>query len=262
MTLLGKILVLVNFGLSVMVLVWAMALYFGHIDWTDAKGEPSKSPPVPPGELKVRKDRVSDAWAALASADASWRANRADLLEQETYRVADRAWYDAELKHARSGAGDKSPAREIALDKDKGGMVLDPADAQNPRHKRPRLKNATDDANQPLVSLDENLRREKQQRDDLKKAEKKLADLIEETNQQTELLTPEKGKGLRQRIEDEKVKIALADEELAIIKPLLVNTAVESELILRRRQMLEARIKELTGVGVVSGASAAPGTKK
>jgi hypothetical protein len=58
---------------------------------------------------------------------------------------------------------------------------------------------------------------------------------------------------LRQRIEDEKVKVKLADEEQAILKPLLVNTAVEAELILRRREMLEQRIKELTGVGVASG---------
>ena len=253
MTLFGKILVLVNFGLSVMVLVWAMALYFGHIDWTDAKGEPSKSPPVPPGELKVRKDRVTDALAALGSADASWREQRAELPRQEGYRVADRAWYADEIKHARSGATAQQPAREIALD-DKGLMVLEAVDQQGqPGHVRPKLKNATDDLNKPLPSLDANLKREAEQQLALAGEEKKLQDLIEENQRLTELLTPKEGKGLRQRIEDEKVKVKLADEEQAILKPLLVNTAVESELILRRREMLEKRIKELTGVGVASG---------
>src|SRR5260370_37818069 len=121
MTLLGKILVLVNFGLSVMVLVWAMLLYFNHIDLSDAKGEPNKSPP---GQLKLRKDRIADALAALGSADASWRENRAGVLEQEADRVADRPWYEGELKHARSGANDNQPAREI--DFDNGLMVLQP----------------------------------------------------------------------------------------------------------------------------------------
>jgi hypothetical protein len=254
MTLFGKILVLVNFGLSVMVLVWAMAMYYGHIDWTDAKGDPNKVPPVPPGELKVRKDRVAEALAALGAADVSWREQRAELPRQEGYRVADRAWYADELKHARSEANAQNPAREIAVD-DKGLITLAPVDPQGqPGHVRPKLKNATeDDPKRPLLSLDANLKREQEQQLALAGEEKKLQDLIEENRRLTELLTPKEGKGLRQRIEDEKVKVKLADEEQAILKPLLVNTAVESELILRRREMLERRLKELSGVGVASG---------
>jgi hypothetical protein len=251
MTLLGKILVLVNFGLSVMVLVWAMLLYFNHVDLSDAKGEPGKTPPIPPGELKVRKDSISDALTALGSADASWRENRGLVLEQEADRAADRPWYAGEIKHAQSGADANNPTREIAFEN--GVMLLDPVDPQKPRHVRPRMKNATDDAGRPLASLDANLKSEEQQLQALAQTEKQLQDLIEETKRLTELLTPEKGKGLRQRIEDEKVKVKLADEEQAILKPLLVNTAVESELILRRREMLEARIRELRG-GVASGA--------
>jgi hypothetical protein len=245
MTLLGKILVLVNFGLSVMVLVWAMSLYYGHIDLSDnAKPEP--------GQLKLRKDRITDALAAGGSGDVSWRENRSAVLAQEADRVGDRVWYEGELQHARSGADDKKPAREIAFDN--GLMALDPVDPQKPRHVRPRMKNAKDAAGGNLVSLDEYLKREQQQRLALAEAEKKLQDLIEEATRLTERLTPKQGKGLRQRIEDEKVKVKLADEEQAILKPLLVNTAVEAELILRRREMLERRIKELSEVGVASGA--------
>src|SRR5437879_2491224 len=100
MTLLGKILVLVNFALSVMVMVWAMMLRVDHVDWTLGTKDQ-------PGELAPRDARVKDAWASLAAAEASWRDNRADVLEQEDFRVADRPWYEAELKHARSEATDQ-----------------------------------------------------------------------------------------------------------------------------------------------------------
>src|SRR5579872_6395172 len=90
MTLLGKILVLTNFALSVVALMWAMMLYYNRIDWTEGTKEK-------PGELRARKERLAELWENMKPADAAWRDVRAQLLEQEGFRADDRPWYLKEL---------------------------------------------------------------------------------------------------------------------------------------------------------------------
>jgi hypothetical protein len=60
-------------------------------------------------------------------------------------------------------------------------------------------------------------------------------------------------KGLQQRLIDERVKRDNVLKEQDLVKPLLVNTVVDSELILKRTKALEERIKELKNVGVATG---------
>ena len=153
------------------------------------------------------------------------------MLEQEGFRVADRPWYGAELKHARSEATDQKPVREIVFD-NKGQLLLDSVDAEGAaappaaleergRRRRPAARQPGGEPEGGTIGIKA-----------LADEQVKLRELIEEVQRLTDQLTPPKGKGkgLRQRIEDREVKVTLADEELAIIKPLLVNTAVESEL--------------------------------
>ena len=61
-------------------------------------------------------------------------------------------------------------------------------------------------------------------------------------------------KGLHQRLEDEKAKRQGVIAELKRVKPRLVNTVVEGQLILNRQKQLESRIDELKkgGVGVAA----------
>jgi hypothetical protein len=72
---------------------------------------------------------------------------------------------------------------------------------------------------------------------------------IVKANELTDKIIGDKDKGVRglqQRIEDEKAKdAALRDEQKQLIRPQLVNTLVESELILKRKNQLERRIEEL-----------------
>jgi hypothetical protein len=245
MTLFSKILVVTLFGLSVVVMTWAMMFYIHREDLSEKTGK-----------LKPRKEHVAELWEGVRAADASYRGNRADVLAQERYRIADRPWYDAELKHALSGATAANPVREPVFNN--GVLVVAAVDAQNPKHVRPQLVPAKDAFGRPLESLVANLAAEQKKVADLVARQVELVTLIKQDTELTEQLVPPVGKGLRQRIEDEKVKIKLMDEELAIIRPLLVNTTVESELILRRREMLEARIKELTAAADVAAGPKQP----
>lgn len=242
MTLYGKILVLANFGLSVMAMIWALLFYFERVDWTDAKT----------GELAPRKALVEDQWTSFAAAEASWREVHGDLLLQENYRATDRPFYATEVENARTKATDLKPARTVVYDK--GVLVLAPV-ANEPKHLRPKMVNATDAFGKPLASLTSYIKAESDKRTALVAQQQKLQVLVEEDKRLTNLLTPEEGKGLRQRIEDEKVKVQRVDEELAIVQPLRINTAVENYLILQRDKMLRDRIEELKAAGgVVSGA--------
>ena len=54
-----------------------------------------------------------------------------------------------------------------------------------------------------------------------------------------------RSKGLRQRINDERAKRADVVAEADFVRPLLINTVVESELILKRQKSLRARVGEL-----------------
>jgi hypothetical protein len=247
MTLYGKILVLANFGLSVVALVCAMVFYFVdiHTDWSEGTKNQK-------GELADRKERVAALWEGIRTAEAGWRDVHANLLEQEGYRAADRPWYAEKLELARTKATDMQPAQTVVIDK--GALITEPV-ANEPKHLRPKMVDATDDFGRKLASLKWNNKANADKRDALVAQQKELAKLIDEDKRLTNELKPEEGKGLRQRIEDEKVKIKSADEELAIMRPLHINTAVENELILRRDKMLRARIAELeAALGLASGA--------
>jgi hypothetical protein len=176
-----------------------------------------------------------------------------ELLDQENYRAADRSWYLTEKEHARSGATDMPPpARTVTFAQ--GILVLAPVENQ-PKHLRPKMVDATDNFNRPLASQKWYNDAESKKRDALVAQQKKLEELIQKHRELSDLLKPPDGKGLLQRIEDEKVKVKNVDEELAIVQPLRINTAVENELILRRDKMLRARIEELkASLGVASGA--------
>jgi hypothetical protein len=256
MTTYGKILVLLNFGLSVAAMTLAIVFYYTRIDWTE--GSAAK-----PGELRARKARVDElSKSALPPAGATWAERRADVLDQEGWRVADRKWYDEQIRLALTDAdGVAKPVRDVVYEK--GRLVVDPVfdpktnQPISPKYTRPRLQDAKDHLNNPLASLQKQTDKENNQLKALTKAQQDLQDQINEVTKWTDLLTPPPAsgmKGVRQRIKDEKLKAERVDEELAIITPLLYTTGAENELILQRGEELKKRIDELSrALGVASG---------
>ena len=237
MTLFGKLLVLTTLAVSLLMMGFGLAVWTNRIDWTDRQPKDGD----PGGELAQREAEARRLWGELVLAESGWRLSQAALLRDEAQRVQDRAWYHAELVHLQTGATPNNPAHEVVLVK--GVPVPDPRNAG-----RPQMKRASDPAGQPLLSLtsydkaDEGIHRQTLAAvDRFKKA-------VEQDTQLTNELVGDpvkRTKGLRQRINDERAKRADVVAEADFTRPLLINTVVESELILKRQKSLRARVSEL-----------------
>jgi hypothetical protein len=235
MTFLGKLLVMINLILSMAAMTWAAGLYTNNVDWSDAPGKGEQ----PPGKLKVEKDKLTAGLAALVPAENGWKTSRAELLQLEERLPADRAWYAAELTHLRSGATETNPARSLVLDKYE--PVPDPANFN-----RPKMAKALDSQNKPILSIlaysqvsEGNLKEIARAMDLFKKNANKDIDL---TNQ---LVGLGENKGFYQRMIDERLKRDKLIEEEIALRPLLINIAVEYDLLGKRKDGLDERLKEL-----------------
>jgi hypothetical protein len=119
------------------------------------------------------------------------------------------------------------------------------------------MVDARDRADQPLQwmsAYDQDLDTKRKEQSNVLK---KYDELVKRDTSLTEELTGNKmtgTKGLHQRLEDEKAKTEGVIAELRLVKPRLVNTVVEGQLILSRQKQLESRIGELkkAGVGVAA----------
>lgn len=241
MTNFGKALVYLNLVLSVMMAAGALALWTNRIDFTSTKGKEGQAD----GLLASRQAQITDLKSPIANlgtAEASWLGAHNYLIAQEATRVEDQKWYDAEMDHLRTGAKETDPARTIDFDKG-----LPRLDAKG----RPKMVAAKDRSGNPLRSrtrydadIDAKLK-------EISVVLMKYDALVKEDTELTQrMLGP---KGLQQRLIDERVKRDNVLKEQDLVKPLLVNTVVDSELILKRTKALEARIKELKSVGVATG---------
>jgi hypothetical protein len=248
MTVLGKLLVLVNVFISVFLATWAFGVWTNRIDWSNAKGGPDKVA----GEFARRDALLTTLYAAVPPAEAAWQAERSELFDQEHRRAEDRAWYQAQLDHLRGKATAADPARTLVYaDQDdeqrglkKGQLALDPKTG------RPLLVAAKDRAGNPLVSLAAYDAAEQSVLATIEGVQAKYEEQIKQATALTEsLIGP---KGLQQRLADEKKKRADVVAEEKLVRPLLINSVVESDLVLKRHRALLQRIDELKRVGVAA----------
>lgn len=253
MTLLGKALVFFNLAFALLLAGWAFSMYANGIDWTD-----HKEGNVPTGEYAVHEARLDEMWKAVPLAQARWRQEQGTLEKAEKALDADRVWYDKEMTHVFAGptvkANPANPVGEVSIAaKDdpktgvkKGQVALDDKGF-------PLLVPLRDRAGNPLESLAEYNDKDDKVLKDLKDVMDKHEKQIAEANRLTDLIIGDKAKGVRglhQRIQDEKAKDAGVLDEQELIKPQLINTVVESELILKRRNQLEKRVDELKKANV------------
>jgi hypothetical protein len=249
MTSLGKTLVMINLFLSIAVATWALGIYNDRIDWSDAPA--SKDKPTE-GELVRRKARIKEltdpASGALAVAARSWNASRSLLARLDKRRTTDQAWYEQELAFDRNLATRANPARVIKLAN--GQPVPINAGIDD----RPVMEPGRDTLGKPFQSLVAYTQAEESLQQQIDTETKNLARLHDEDAQLTNQLVGDGGalKGLQQRVLDERAKLAEAINEQRFVQPLLINAAVNSELVITRQHSLEARIKELQKTGVAS----------
>jgi hypothetical protein len=249
MTRAGKILLYANLVLSLIMAAWGMALFYGRINWTD-KGPPEAGKP----EYKKVTDRIAELKTSVTAADLRNREAVEGLRAVQQKRAANRAWYQARMDDLRERANEQIPAITPLLNN--GFPVAAPP---NPQNAPIQTELAKDRAGEPLRSF-------KSYVDDLlaKYAEINTAmDALELQNQKylevsnliigvfekvgmpPKLITP----GLRQLLQDEQDKLANIMSEIERLRPLLVNSYVEIQLLAKRHGLLLSQVKNLGGNG-------------
>jgi hypothetical protein len=243
MTNLGKTLVCIHTGFSLLLCAWALAVYSNRIDWSDRAAQGERPAGVLAGKIKEVKDLMD----SLTPAEMALRTGRAQLAAKEALRAQDQVWYLTEMNHLRSGATANNPARAIVFLNNDGRVDPNPANAD-----RPKMVPANDRFGKPLRSLVSYNQEEETVQKELEAVLVRYESLIKEDQALTDrLIGP---KGLQQRLVDEKVKREDVVREQEMVRPHLINNVVDSELILKRQKALLDRIKELEKVGVATSA--------
>jgi hypothetical protein len=251
MTRAGKILLYSNLVLSLMMAAWGMALFYGRINWTDKE----KSPDLGKPEYKKVAERIAELKPSVTAADERYRKAAEHLRAVQQQRAANRAWYSARMDDLREKATEQNPAIVPLLNQ---GLPV-PAPA-NPQNAPIQTESGKDRSGEPLRSF-------KSYVDDMlaKYAEINTAmDALEQQNQKylevSKLIVGETrmdvggrlvvlSPGLRQLLQDEQDKLENIMGEIERLRPLLVNSYVEIQLLAKRNALLLGQVMKLGGDG-------------
>ena len=99
MTLFGKILVILNLIVGMLMATWALGIFTQHIDWHSKGGGPDK----PQGEVYKRQERIKELWRSLQAAEARWRPVRERAWTPQQQRAILSKWYETQLQTLDAG---------------------------------------------------------------------------------------------------------------------------------------------------------------
>jgi hypothetical protein len=250
MTLFGKILVFFNLALSFVMLAWAVGFTTNAVDWVTPKTTPEKAQ----GELYKLRDRIAPQggfglWDGLKQAEARLRGSNAAVAAVEaprdskqrsdTNRWENQRWYAEQLKSLEASV---NPVKEVVRREKEGDVVLD-----DKHPGRPLMQEAKDKFGKPIVGMAVYTKDLAETNEQIKEA---ISDLNKWIAEDADLTGKIGGpKGLRVRLADEEEKRLRVLSEHEYLKPLLVNSQVEAELVHKRHRQLEARKAELMQQG-------------
>ena len=256
MTRFGRVLVLLNLALSLMLAAWSFNIYTNGIDWTDRKD--TKSAPPRLGRFAVNAAALDELWKGVPAVQKDWLDGRAALAKEEKSLADERVWYDKEIHYVLVGPAKNKGVFDIALATQddpntgakKGQIVLD-------EQGHPQLVPIRDPAGNPLqlLSLAEYNKEEEGILNDIEKLVEQHSANIAEASRLTDKIIGDKAKGVRglqQRINDEQAKNADLLAEIKLVEPQFINTLVEAQLVNRRHTQMERRIAELKKTKVAS----------
>lgn len=251
MTFLGKLFVMFNVALSLLMAFLAFGLYATGVEWGYDPAKPGQAG----GILKEKQDKLKEFQGNQGSVETTWAIVQSNLWTTEEARLKDRVFYAAEFDHLRTKADEANPARVVQIDDKTFRPIREPNGL--PKMETTKERGDKDKAKdlQSRLVYDR----------DLKKAEADnlavLADLdkrIKETIALTNLMIddparnlpdamddPKGPRGLRSLLGLERVKREGVEEEQRQVNPLFVNTAIEGDLVLKRLESLKERIAEL-----------------
>jgi hypothetical protein len=271
MTLIGKLLVLLTVALSVTMAFWAFGVYTQRIEWA---GKVSGA--AAHDELTKRRERIKPQQStgyglqdSVAAAEARWKVSAQNLTGIEPLRAQNKKWYGEQLTLLVKGPGPVKTA-----DYKDGRLVFDPNTI------RPVLVDAKDKAGQPLQNRDFYVDKYNERKDQIATAMDEIGKWMKpevwealpkrdgriDVDEAVKQIKPGDLAGLlitdadvtqeitrlRVLLVQEQDKRARVLAEIEYLKPQLVNSAVESELLEKRQASLKARIEELKAVGVAA----------
>lgn len=248
-TFLGKVMVLLNVALSLLLAGLAFGLFATGIDWSDNPAKAGK----PEGEtLALRKQLQKELGqlgfkAVLSQAEApqgaarAWGAARVELLGMEEARARLRPGYARRLQQLLTGPG---PLPEVEL----VNHMPAPGPDGLPRTKRaqsndadllPRAKYFADIKGKRKESLDLDVALRKLYREDVRHTDRIVGD--------TDKPGAEKGTdpGLLELLDRDRLKREGLEVELRLIESQDVNTQIDAAAVRRSYGSVEERIKEL-----------------
>jgi hypothetical protein len=249
MTLAGKILVFANLMLALGMAAWAMALYTQRVNWNKSNPELGQS------ELKKKEDKIKDLSAELAAADKRHTEAKARLFEVRAQRAYNNDLYRRYIDHMTGtyfngpleGATDQNPAQVPVL---VNGQTV-PSDPKRPESP-PQMEAAKDRNSAPLRSYfayvtdlyktqegiaaaSVNLNQANQAAED----RTKIIAGTEEMVGANKVVKP----GLRQLLENEQLKTTKIEAEVERLKPLLINSYVDIQLLVKRYEQLKRQVE-------------------
>jgi hypothetical protein len=223
MSRLGLIGLWLNLALAVFFAVWGFGVYSNHTDWK--------------AETKDRADQLKKLSDARNKAQAELYAIRPLIQQKETLRPAQDKFYADQLEKLRSGK-----ERPKGLFYNKGELVRDPQGL-------PRLVEVVNAQNQPingLASMDVLEQQYVAVQAQLAQVIKEQTDLVEQEKKLTvELNGDGAQKGLRGELANRVAAQQKSLERQDYLMPLLYNRQAELEILLKRKEGLEARLREL-----------------
>jgi hypothetical protein len=233
MTFIGKLLVMINLAISLLMAATAFGLYVSGIDWTDKAAKDGQ----PEGKMQSLRKDIDNVLARLKVAEPSWNKARIDLFAREELRRNERLFSDTEMAKLAGG-------------KEQVSAVEPSVPGANPAA-RPKMALA-EAFGQPLMTrevYDERLAAHQKEnmaiREELAKKVKEDEDLTRKLAGGKEGDPEPRIRGIRRELAEERLKrLGIIDEE-GITDSLQVNVAVDSELILKRLVDLDDRIQEL-----------------
>jgi hypothetical protein len=237
MTLFGKIFVVLNLTISLLMAAIGVGLYTSGIDWTEKSAKASQ----PAGLTAQRKAELKEAMDSVGPVEKGYDDANEELMKREEDRQADQKWFAAELKHNRFDAGPGNPARDIDL-QDNG---IPKADPKVPR--RPLRVPIKDRKGQDLFAVAKYDALLKTAQTTNEGHLMDLASVFNEDVKLTVLLVPAKAAkgGLRARTEDERIKRQGIKDETEAVEHLATKAAVEAAVIGERIEMLDEQIAAL-----------------
>ena len=241
MTRFGKLLVFIQLIMSLFFLAWAVGVYTQRIDWHQAYN-PFNRQPIPdrPGRYSENKDQIAKLAEARDASEARWSNAYTSLDHVDKQRHGYIDWYKEQVKIASTGKDNANkqvdgPVRTLVRTKDEL-LEKDPA-RREPYKNRDLVVKSANEYEEEYSKLYDMIDKE------LKLA-LELAHKLELLSAEIAGI-PEKTRGIRGDLQAQLSYLKLFIDEMDYLKPLLKSRIVETQVLERRLQLLEARRKEL-----------------